>query len=294
MSMKDQESRLAMALLLAIAGLGGCSSAAATPTTHKDGGSDGSSSYAGGSSGGLGLLGGGSSGGGDDSGAAASDDASSSGGDSAASGDAGDASSDAAPGSSSSEGGAATTSCVTPDGGHACDPGRVTGGPTSCNTASQFCCVGGGSGASSDVCSPFNGASCPSSALTVACDETADCANSVCCEENVGAGMQGPSQCMTACPSGWFRLCKSDRECGDADGGSLAQCILPGLHTDSPGCSAAGARSRSKPAPFRRLSATSVTTVRCRGASRSERGLPSPRGCSVGTPQRRLGPWRNR
>jgi hypothetical protein len=48
--------------------------------------------------------------------------------------------------------------------------------------------------------------------------------------------MKGPTQCLSSCPSGWFKICKSDRECGQGDGGgSLNHCIrqvctqLPGL-----------------------------------------------------------------
>ncbi|MGH7440172.1 MAG: hypothetical protein ACRENE_31150, partial [Polyangiaceae bacterium] len=164
----------------------------------------------------------------------ASDDASGSATDSAAPGEGGDESSEG--GAAHSEGGAPAATCQVPEGGVACDPGRVACGTASCDTANEYCCAGGGSGASASVCSAFNGASCPSSALTVACDETADCSHSVCCEQDVGLGMQGPSQCMSSCPSGWFKICKTDRECGDGDGGgSLDRCIvqnctqLPGL-----------------------------------------------------------------
>jgi hypothetical protein len=228
MSMKFGAVRVAMVGLLATAGLAGCEGASAN-MPHKDAGSEGSAGYGAGSSGGFGSQGGGSSGGagGDDATAAASDDASGSAADSGAPGEGGDEPGEAGAGTAHTEGGAPASTCQVPEGGAPCDPGRVACGSTSCETSNQYCCVGGGSGGSGDVCSAFNGASCPSSALTVACDETADCVDSVCCEENVGAGMQGPSQCMSSCPGGWFKICKSDRECGEGDGGgSLNRCIV--------------------------------------------------------------------
>jgi hypothetical protein len=182
-----------------------------------------------------------SSGGASEDAAMASDDASPGEDSSAdatpvADGSTGDATlADAAP--STDDGAASMTTCQAPDGGAACDPGLVSCGGSSCTTSNAYCCVGGGDGGS-NVCTAYNSASCPSGNLTVACDETADCATGVCCEEVVGLGVPGPTQCMSSCPSNWFQICKSNTECGGgSDAGGLNQCIRqtctqpPGLLT---------------------------------------------------------------
>ena len=208
---------------VALLGLVRCSGAGATGSAHHDAGADGASGYSGSSSGSLGPQGGSSGGGGDD---AADVDA--------LEGDASMPPSDATPPEGSTDAGtvakdaasSGASSCQTPEGGLACDPGVVACGSTACSTASSFCCVGGGQGGTGEVCSPFNGASCPSSALTVACDETADCTGAVCCEQNAGLGAAGPTQCLASCPSGWFQVCKSNTECGAKhDGGSPGRCV---------------------------------------------------------------------
>ncbi len=211
------------ALAAATLGLLGCSGASANPAvSHKDAGATG---YGGASSGGmLGIQGGSSGAAGDDAGDVADADAVGS--------DATIAPTDAPAGDVSGEGGVASgdsgggggSSCQRPPGGPPCDPGVVSCGGTSCSTATSFCCVGGAEGGTADICSPFNGASCPNYATAVACDESSDCSGSVCCEENVGIGVQGPTQCMASCPSGWFQVCKSDTECrGERDAGG--QCV---------------------------------------------------------------------
>jgi hypothetical protein len=88
------------------------------------------------------------------------------------------------------------------------------------------------------TCTAYNSAACPNGSLTVACDETADCAGGgVCCEEIVSLGVAGPTECMAGCPQGWFQVCRSNTECGSGDGGGLNRCVLqtctqpPGLLT---------------------------------------------------------------
>jgi hypothetical protein len=100
--------------------------------------------------------------------------------------------------------------------------------------------VGGAEGGAGNVCSPFNSASCPGGALTIACDESADCVDSVCCEQIVSLGVAGPTQCMASCPTGWFQVCKSDTECGGGhDGGDSTRCVRQTC-TQPPGLFSAG------------------------------------------------------
>jgi hypothetical protein len=208
--------------VLALSALAGCSGASSTGGGRRDAGSDAASSYGSGSSGAPMAQ---------DDGPGAGSDAGEGGGDDAT--PPSDATVDGAPvapvdGSSESAApeASAASSCIAPEGGAPCDPGLVSCGGASCTTVSEFCCVGGGTGATPDICAAFNGASCPSSALVVACDEAADCSNAVCCEEIVGLGVSGPTQCMTSCPSGWFQVCRSDTECGGGGDGGTNRCIV--------------------------------------------------------------------
>jgi hypothetical protein len=222
----SERSRIYLATsALASVALLGCSGSSVGPVHDAGLHADGAATYSGSSSGSAPGAG---PGGGDGSGgASAGDDA----------GPSGDATGTDGPGGNV-EGGAPTgdagdaatghaTSCHPPEGGLPCDPGVVSCGGASCTTSSQFCCVGGAQGGAGDVCSPFNGASCPSSALAVACDEAADCSGALCCEQEVGLGVAGPTQCMASCPSGWFQACKSHSECNShGDAGGLNRCVL--------------------------------------------------------------------
>jgi hypothetical protein len=221
-----------------------CSSAATKITPAGDGGGSGN-----GSSGGLSGLSGGSSGSGSSSGAGGDDGGGVDpfGGDDSGlaptsdDGAAGDAAvapgSDAATASGSSSGGSSSgggSTCAAPSGGLACDPGQVTCGGGTCSTGSQFCCISNADdGGLSSTCNAYNSATCPSGALSIGCDEAADCSNGVCCEQIIGLGVAGPTQCMASCPSGYFQVCKSDTECPSSggvtatgDGGAGGKCVV--------------------------------------------------------------------
>jgi|HubBroStandDraft_5_1064220.scaffolds.fasta_scaffold210614_2 hypothetical protein len=114
------------------------------------------------------------------------------------------------------------STCQAPTGGAACDPGIVTCGSTSCSTSSSYCCADDDGGA----CTAYNSAGCPSTDLTLQCDEAADCASGVCCEQAMSLGVAGPTQCMSSCPTGWFQICRSNTECGTGDGGGVNRCVL--------------------------------------------------------------------
>jgi hypothetical protein len=98
--------------------------------------------------------------------------------------------------------------CLVPDGGAPCSPGKVTCGSTTCDTATDYCCAGtNGAG----TCEPLNGGTC-ASGVEVECDETADCASgNVCCQQDA----YGPhsATCETACPTGYFQVCRTNAEC---------------------------------------------------------------------------------
>jgi hypothetical protein len=225
-----------------LAGLSACSggSVKVSPpktdagTPANDLGGNGSSSGGSGSSGGSSGTSGSSGAGvfGDEDASSADDGAptdATTGSDTAVAADAGSDSS-VAP----AEASAPPATCQPPSGGAACDPGTVTCGGVSCSTSNSVCCTdedGGGS------CAADNSAGCPGGDLSQQCDETGDCSSGVCCEEVIGLGVAGPTQCMASCPSGWFQVCKSNTECGTGDGGGLNRCVLqtctqpPGLLT---------------------------------------------------------------
>lgn len=210
----------AVVSVAACLGLVHCSGGSAA-ATHLEGGSHSSSGgFGGGSSGGFTSSGGGS-GGGDDGGPSSSGG----GNDASVGGDASlEGGSDATPGG---EGGHVTSTCQAPTGGAACNPGTVTCGSTTCSTSTDFCCASGGE-AGAGTCTAYNSSSCPSGALTLDCDETADCTAGVCCEQIISLGVPGPTKCMASCSTGWFQVCKSHTECGaggDA-GGPLNRCVL--------------------------------------------------------------------
>jgi hypothetical protein len=209
----------------------GSSTKAVSGHSGDGGGSAGSNAF-GSSSGGSG---------GSDDGPGVGDDGSAgllgsdggSGGDGSATGDATGASTGGDGGSTAGDGGAGSLVCSAPTGGQPCDPGQIACGGSSCSTRSHFCCVtGSNDGGPAGTCSAYNGPACGSGALSVACDEAADCSGGLCCEQSVALGVAGPTQCMTSCPVGWFQVCKSDSECGgggDAGGGSciVQTCTLP-------------------------------------------------------------------
>jgi hypothetical protein len=116
------------------------------------------------------------------------------------------------------EGGA--RACLVPDGGAPCNPGTVPCGSTTCNTATEYCCEeSNGDG----TCDPVNGGSC-ASGIKVACNEAADCASGVCCQEDT----YGPhsATCQTSCPTGYFQVCRTDAECGTDGSGAPQTCIV--------------------------------------------------------------------
>jgi hypothetical protein len=226
-----------------LAGLSACSGSSTKVSPPKtDSGSQANDLGGNGSSGGGGGSSGGSSGASSSSGAGifGDEDATSAedggptdattGSDTAVAADAGVSDSSVAP----TEASAPPATCQPPSGGAACDPGTVTCGGVSCSTGDSVCCTGEDGGGS---CAADNSAGCPGGDLSQQCDETGDCSSGVCCEEVIGLGVAGPTQCMASCPSGWFQVCKSNTECGTGDGGGLNRCVLqtctqpPGLLT---------------------------------------------------------------
>jgi hypothetical protein len=178
---------------------------------EKDAGSNTSSGGGGGSGSGSGSGGESSSsggGGGDDGGPVSGDAGTSSG----------------SPGDSGAEGDAAATTSVipVPDGGAPSDPLAVECGGASCSVVSNACCFNQGDGGG--TCASSNTA-CGTGQVKLGCNESSDCAGGVCCETIVGLGIQGPTQCESACPAGTFQLCRTNGDCG-VDGGAPGKCIV--------------------------------------------------------------------
>ncbi len=106
-------------------------------------------------------------------------------------------------------------------------------GGSSCSTATEYCCLGTSpDGGSAETCAAYNGGTCASGALHVGCNEAADCASGVCCQQIIGIGVQGSTSCAPSCTytgasSQSFQTCRSDSECGaDSDAGAAKKCIL--------------------------------------------------------------------
>jgi hypothetical protein len=203
--------------------------------TQCSGGSSTASPKAPGSSGGSGSGGqssgssGGGSNGGSSSGSSGDDGGGSSGGSSNGGGDDGGGTTVTEGGTSSGgEGGGSSSgpSTPVPEGGAPSQPGMITCGSTTCDTTSQHCCESADGG----TCGPLNG-SCSGGAITLACKEAADCApGSVCCQP-LEYGPHSTS-CMTSCPLGYFQVCRTDAECGNADAGAASEkCIVQTCYT---------------------------------------------------------------
>jgi hypothetical protein len=127
------------------------------------------------------------------------------------------------------------SNCAPPDGGLPCDPGQVSCGGSPCPTSTSFCCetVTGSSGTCDQI-----GATCTQS--EVHCDEGADCDGSVCCLAiAVSFATSVKATCHATCPTGTYRLCRSNTECG-AGQSCIPQTCLGGGSTEActtvPGC----------------------------------------------------------
>lgn len=120
-------------------------------------------------------------------------------------------------GSSLDGGDAGRAACVAPEGGAACDPGRIACGTGSCDTSTQVCCWGDGGIA----CAPLDAGSC---FVEQACDETADCRSGVCCATSPDLLA---TACLPSCAGAYAQICRSNTECGSAQTGpGSEQCVV--------------------------------------------------------------------
>lgn len=189
-----------------------------------------------GSSSGFSSGGGNSSGGNTSSGGSSGDDGSlgsSSGSSGGTSGDDGSVGSSSGGSSSGGEGGTTSSSSSggggvpVPEGGVASDPDNVTCGGSPCNTTTDHCCETADSG----TCQPLNGA-CAAGALSLECNEAADCAGGNVCCTALAYGQHATTCTAGACAPGTFQLCRTDSECGSADAGAASQkCIVQTCYT---------------------------------------------------------------
>jgi fibronectin-binding autotransporter adhesin len=105
-------------------------------------------------------------------------------------------------------------------GGGLSNPGKITCGPTECNTTGQTCCTtlatdGGGS-----TCEDGGGNQCQGQTLPASCDEKADCADGgLCC---LAVGGNAAITCRAACNNNRIQICKTNAECVSGDAGCQA------------------------------------------------------------------------
>jgi hypothetical protein len=113
-----------------------------------------------------------------------------------------------------------------PDGGAKSDPGSVVCNGAPCDvTTGNFCCVETVDGGQQETCKPPNSVC---GGLSLKCNEASDCKDgAVCCQAIVGIALLGATSCQAKCspPYTSFQTCRTDGECGSADGGATSRCL---------------------------------------------------------------------
>jgi hypothetical protein len=118
-----------------------------------------------------------------------------------------------------------------PEGGAPSDPGSVVcnGAPCAVNSGYSCCVTTADDGGPKETCNPPN-TGC--TGLTIFCNEAADCNGGVCCQQIKGIAVAGSTSCTSssACTGvgmQTFQTCRTNSECGAADGGGVPGRCIP-------------------------------------------------------------------
>lgn len=106
----------------------------------------------------------------------------------------------------------AAPECDAPDGGPTCTKGRVSCGPESCDTATSVCCIGKDG---SIGCKSKDEGCGKAAAVTLGCEEQADCEDGAVCCSSLDPVTRAPVLgCARSCGTRAIQMCRADSECG--------------------------------------------------------------------------------